>query len=36
MVIMYKWDAGKALQLIENEGVTVWVGVPTMVQDLME
>ena len=33
---MYKWDAGKALELIERERATDWTGVPTMVQDLME
>eukprot|EP00750_Incisomonas_marina_P018759 INCI3137.2.p1 GENE.INCI3137.2~~INCI3137.2.p1 ORF type:complete len:600 (+),score=105.50 INCI3137.2:310-2109(+) len=35
-VLMYKWDAGKALELIERERATDWTGVPTMVQDLME
>ena len=36
LVMMYKWDARKALEHIEAEGVTNFVGVPTMVQDLLE
>ncbi len=36
LVLMYKWDAGEALKLIQNERPTAWTGVPTMVQDLME
>eukprot|EP00658_Telonema_sp_P-2_P015903 TRINITY_DN16146_c0_g2_i1.p1 TRINITY_DN16146_c0_g2~~TRINITY_DN16146_c0_g2_i1.p1 ORF type:complete len:309 (-),score=64.82 TRINITY_DN16146_c0_g2_i1:143-1069(-) len=35
-VLMRKWDAGRALKLIESEKVTGWTGVPTMVQDMME
>merc|ERR1719174_2676937 len=35
MVLMYKWDAGEALRLIEAEKPSGWTGVPTMVQDLM-
>ena len=35
MVIMPKWDAGEALRLIEKEGITYFVGVPTMSQELM-
>ena len=31
LVLMSKWDAGKALEIIEKERVTMWTGVPTMV-----
>ena len=33
---MYRWDAEKALQLIESERVTTFVGVPTQSWDLLE
>ena len=33
---MYRWDAEKALQLIESERVTTFVGVPTQSWDLIE
>ena len=36
LVIMYRWDAEKALQLIESERVTIFVGVPTQSWDLLE
>jgi long-chain acyl-CoA synthetase len=36
LVIMYRWDADKALQLIESERVTTFVGVPTQSWDLIE
>lgn len=36
LVIMYKWDPERALQLIERERVTQFVGVPTMTWDLLE
>jgi long-chain acyl-CoA synthetase len=36
LVMMYKWDAGKALELIEQEKITAMTGVPTMGQDLIE
>ncbi len=36
MVIMHKWDAGDALRLIEKEGCTYFVGVPTMSLELMQ
>jgi|EP00945_MAST-04E_sp_MAST-4E-sp1_P003034 long-chain acyl-CoA synthetase len=36
LVLMYKWDAGKALKLIQDERPSSWTGVPTMVQDIME
>jgi acyl-CoA synthetase (AMP-forming)/AMP-acid ligase II len=35
MVMMAKWDAGEALRLIEKEGITYFVGVPTMSLELM-
>ena len=36
LVIMYKWNAERALELIERERVTTFVGVPTMSFDLLE
>lgn len=36
LVIMHKWDAGRALELIERERVTQFVGVPTQSWDLLE
>ncbi len=36
LVIMYKWDPEKALEHIETERVTNFVGVPTMSWDLLE
>ncbi len=36
LVIMYRWDPDKALQLIERERVTTFVGVPTQSWDLIE
>ena len=35
LVIMYKWDAGKALEIIENENITNFIGVPTQSWDLV-
>ncbi len=35
LVLMYKWDAAKALELIEREGVTAFTGVPTMTMDML-
>ena len=35
MVMMRKWDAGEALRLIEKEGITYFVGVPTMSLELL-
>ena len=32
---MYKWDAEKALELIEKERITTFVGVPTMSWELL-
>jgi long-chain acyl-CoA synthetase len=33
---MYKWDAGRALELIEREGVTTFGGVPAMVWQVLD
>lgn len=35
LVIMYKWDAVKALEMIEREQITNFVGVPTQSWDLV-
>ncbi len=35
IVLMYKWDAGRALELIEREGITATGGVPTMSRELL-
>jgi long-chain acyl-CoA synthetase len=35
MVLMYRWDAGEALRLIEAEKVTAMSGVPTMARELI-
>jgi steroid-24-oyl-CoA synthetase len=34
-VFMYKWDAGRALELIERERVTNFSGVPTMSREML-
>jgi len=36
LVIMYKWTPERALELIERERVTQFVGVPTMTIDILE
>lgn len=36
LVMMYKWDPARALELIERERVTRFVGVPTQSWDLLE
>ena len=36
LVIMYKWDPERALELIERERITNFVGVPTQSWDLLE
>ncbi|MEO2166632.1 MAG: class I adenylate-forming enzyme family protein [bacterium] len=36
LVMTYKWDAERALQLIEREKVTHFIGVPTQSWDLLE
>ena len=35
VVMMYKWDAGRALELIERERITNFSGVPTMGRELL-
>merc|ERR1712050_706874 len=35
IVLMYKWDAGEALELIEKEKCSRFTGVPTMVSDMI-
>jgi len=35
LVMMYKWDAGEALRLIERERVTAMSGVPVMSRELL-
>lgn len=36
LVLMYKWDADKALDLIESEGIMSMSGVPSVVRQLLE
>ncbi len=36
LVIMYRWDPERALELIERERITNFVGVPTQAWDLLE
>ena len=36
LVMMHKWNPERALELIERERVTQFVGVPTMTRDLLE
>ncbi|HEY4333827.1 MAG TPA: AMP-binding protein, partial [Ilumatobacteraceae bacterium] len=36
LVIMYKWDVDKALEIIEREHITNFVGVPTQSWDLVQ
>ncbi len=35
LVLMYKWDTARALELIEREGVTNFSGVPTMSREML-
>jgi len=35
LVFMYKWDAGEALRLIEQEKVTAMTGVPVMAREVI-
>ena len=35
LVLTYKWDAARALELIEREGVTNFSGVPTMSREML-
>jgi long-chain acyl-CoA synthetase len=36
LVIMYKWDVDKALEIIERERITNFIGVPTQSWDLVQ
>ena len=36
LVIMHKWDPEKALQLIERERITSFIGVPTQTIDMLQ
>jgi long-chain acyl-CoA synthetase len=36
LVMMQRWDAGRALELIEREKVTTFGGVPTMVMQVLD
>ena len=35
LVMMYKWDAGKALKLVESEKITALSGVPVMAREIL-
>merc|ERR1740123_1789251 len=35
LAFMYKWDAGDALKIVEQEKISRFTGVPTMVADMM-
>ena len=36
LVLMYRWDAGEALRLIERESVSVFTGVPSMSREMLQ
>ncbi|MDE3204597.1 MAG: AMP-binding protein [Acidobacteriota bacterium] len=36
LVMMYRWDPGRALELIERERITTFGGVPTMVLQVLD
>jgi long-chain acyl-CoA synthetase len=36
LVLMYRWDAGRALELIERESITNFGGVPAMVMQVLD
>ena len=36
LVMMHRWDAGRALELIERERITTFGGVPTMVLQVLD
>lgn len=36
LALMYRWDAGEALELVEREGLRSLSGVPTVVRQLLE
>ena len=35
MVMMYRWDTARAIELIEREGVNMFTGVPTMAREML-
>ncbi len=35
LVHMYKWDAGEALRIIEEEKITTFTGVPVMIREII-
>lgn len=35
LVLMYKWDTARAIELVEREGVTNFSGVPTMSREML-
>ena len=36
LVLMYKWDARQALRLIESERITMVVGIPMMLREMLQ
>ena len=36
LVMMHRWEGGRALELIEREGITTFGGVPTMVMQVLD
>jgi long-chain acyl-CoA synthetase len=36
LVMMHRWDPGRALELIEREGITTFGGVPAMVMQVLD
>jgi len=36
LVMMHRWEAGRALELIERESITTFGGVPTMVMQVLD
>jgi long-chain acyl-CoA synthetase len=36
LVIMHRWDAGRALELIEREKISTFGGIPTMVMQVLD
>jgi long-chain acyl-CoA synthetase len=36
LVMMHRWDAGRALELIERESITTFGGVPSMVMQVLD
>ena len=35
LVMMYRWDTARAIELIEREGVNMFTGVPTMAREML-